>query len=135
TLSTVAGIYNVRYSATGTNAQGNAFARVEGGSFQTAPQTASLSGTYSDQGVDFGPPAGLEEVAVNVGVQVATAGIYSVSGVLTDAGGNEIASASAAPTALTLGPTNLTLHFSGEQLRLSTNNGPYLLSNVVLWDD
>lgn len=130
-----AGIYSVRYSATGTNSQGHAFARIEAGSFQIAPQTAWLAGTYSDQGVDLGPPPGLEEVAVNVGVQVATDGVYSVSAVLTDAAGNELASAAAAPTALAAGTTNLTLHFDADGLRRGTNDGPYLLTSLVLWDD
>jgi len=134
-LSTNAGIYTVRYSATGTNAQGHTFVRVEAGSFQIGPRTASLSGAYSDQGVDLGPPPGLEEVAVNVGVQVATAGVYSVSAVLADGAGNELVSAATAPTALSMGATNLTLYFDADQLRRSTNDGPYLLIDVVLWDD
>ena len=134
-ISTNAGIYSVRYSATGTNAQGHTFARVEGGSFQIAPRTAWLSGAYSDQGVDSGPPPGLEEVAVSVGVQVVTAGVYSVSAVLADAAGHQLASAAVTPTVLPMGSTNLTLHFDADGPRRSTNDGPYLLTSVVLWDD
>jgi hypothetical protein len=135
TLSTNAGIYSVRYLATGTSTLGHAFARIGGGSFQIAPRTAWLSGAYLDQGVDLGPPPGLEEIAVNVGVQVATAGVYYVSAVLADAAGNELGSAAAAPTALAAGTTNLTLHFDADGLRRSTNDGPYVLTSVVLWDD
>jgi Fibronectin type III domain/Bacterial Ig domain len=134
-LSTQGGIYTVRYSAIGTNAQGHAFARIEGGSFQIGPQTATLTGTYSDQGVDLGPPPGLEQIAVTVGVQTATSGVYSVSAILADNAGNELVTAATAPTALLAGPANLTLHFDTKPLRLSTIDGPYTLTNVVLWDD
>ena len=134
-FSTNAGIYSVRYSATGTNSQGHAFARVEGGSFQIAPRTAWLSGAYSDQGVDLGPPAGLEEITVSVGLQVVAAGVYSVSAVLADTAGNQLASAAATSASLPVGATNLTLHFDTDGLRRGTNDGPYLLTSVVLWDN
>jgi probable HAF family extracellular repeat protein len=133
--ATAAGIYNVRYGAAGINSAGHAFQRLDADTFQVASGGAALTGAYADSGLDLGPPPGLEEVEVEIGVNVAVAGQYAVSAVLTDEAGNEVAAATAPSLSLPAGPATFTLRFDGDALRRSGVNGPYVLTNVALWDD
>jgi hypothetical protein len=134
-MATTAGIYNVRYEAAGINNAGHAFQRVEADTFQVASGGAALTGVYADSGLDLGPPPGLEQVEVEVGVNVAVAGDYTVSAALTDEAGNELTAGTAPRLSLPAGPATLTLHFDGGALRRSGVDGPYVLSNIALWDD
>jgi pimeloyl-ACP methyl ester carboxylesterase len=132
--TTATGIYMVRYNASGTNALGHDYARSEAGSFQIAPQSIALSGSYSEQGVYSGVPAKLDKITVNVGVTVYSNGIYSVSAILANAAGNQLAATSSAETPLSRGSSALELLFNGDELRRATNDGPYTLTEVAVWD-
>lgn len=129
------GIYGVKYSATGTNLQGHAFSRIEGDTLQIAPQTATLPGVYSDHGEDTGPPPGLENIVVDVGVQALSEGNYAVSAKLADAQGNPLVATSASATGVSAGPATISLKFDGDVLRRSSVDGPYKLVDVELWDE
>ena len=129
------GIYGVKYSATGPNLQGHAFSRIEGDTLQIAPATANLSGAYSDNGEDTGPPPGLENVVVDVGIQVLSEGNYAASAKLADAQGSPLVATSASATGLSAGPATISLKFDADVLRRSGLDGPYKLIDVELWDE
>lgn len=135
TQCTTPGGYNARYTATGANSQGHSFSRTSGSSFQTNPQSATLSGTYSDHGEDTGPPAGIEKIIVDVGVQVIATGKYSVSAKLANSEGAELFAAASESAELAVGTAALSLPFDTEPLRTCGFDGPYKLIDVELWDD
>ena len=135
TQCTTPGGYNARYTATGANSHGHTFSRISGGSFQTNPQTATLSATYSDHGEDTGPPAGIEKIIVDVGVQVSAVGKYSVSAKLANSEGAELSATASGSAELAVGSATLSLPFDTEPLRTCGFDGPYKLIDVALWDD
>jgi len=132
--SATPGMYAARYTAQGVNSLGHEFQRVDADSFQVEPQSASLTGMYSDQGVDTGPPPGFEEISVDVGIHVAAQGNYAVSAALSDSGSNALAAATSTVASLPVGDATLHLYFSTDTLRRSGIDGPYKLTNVTLWD-
>ena len=135
TQCTTPGGYNARYTATGADSQGHAFSRISGDSFQTNPQSATLSGTYSDHGEDTGPPVGIEKIIVDVGVQVSAAGKYCVSAKLANSEGIELSTTASGSVELAVGAATLSLPFDTEPLRTCGFDGPYKLIDVALWDD
>lgn len=92
-----------------------------------------VTGLVSDRGT--GPDANgrFSGLDVTFGVDVANAGSYSWTGSLADASGNVLDSASGAAT-LGAGAGMITLSFAGTKIGDSHQDGPYHISNLMLFD-
>lgn len=92
---------------------------------------ASLTGNYTDAGVDTDADGDFDSLQLSVGVQVAEAATYNVVAWLEDGAGTQIA------WAKTYGPLNIGTHsvallFDGSIIRQSGRNGPYRIARVEL---
>ncbi|MBW2663014.1 MAG: hypothetical protein JRD93_13715 [Deltaproteobacteria bacterium] len=93
---------------------------------------AVFSGTYSDLGQDTDSDTYFNYLAVEVQLDVQTAGKYSLTGWLYDANGKIVQATSAA----SLGPGSQTmkLDFKGTSIYLNGVNGPYYLKYLTLYN-
>ncbi len=99
---------------------------------QTDPGSASLTGNYSDQGVDNDSDGFYDLLAVSVEVDVHTPGDYGVQAELY--GTDRIATAEASAADLAAGTYTFELHFPGGIISDKGIDGPYSLKNVVVLD-
>jgi hypothetical protein len=81
----------------------------------------------------------VDSLELTVGIMVARAGHFELAGTLVDGTGNQIVSSATATrlesgNPLALGSQLLTLRFDGEAIRRHGANGPYTLTNLVLYD-
>ncbi len=94
-------------------------------------ELASLTGSYSDLGVDLNSNGLYDQLKVTVGVKVNESGMYNLVGWLANSTGTQIANASVQQN-LTPGNYNQNLLFSGKVIRNAGFNGPYKLLRVEL---
>ena len=94
------------------------------------PAAAVLAPPHADVGVDSDSPAdGLfDYLAVDVSVSVAKAGVYTVTGDLTDEPPSVFIASARNSTWLAAGTDTVRLRFSGQTIRASAVNGPYNVS-------
>jgi hypothetical protein len=126
------GPYRLVVSA--SDSQGNQLSRIEETtqSYHASDfDTDSFSGIYSDSGIDTNGDGLFDQLAINVGLNVGTAGNYVVAGSLCDHSGNVIDSR-LQPAALAAGAQSVTLNFLGTAIRQSGADGPYVLTNLTL---
>ena len=100
------------------------------GSF--TPPAVSLTGSYSDHGVDTDSDGLYNALDVTVDIQINTPGAYTVQGWLYDANGQPIAGGDAR-AAFTNSGTQ-TLAFQGRSLRWQRANGPYQVRFLEVLD-
>lgn len=92
---------------------------------------ASLTGTFSDRGIDVNSDGKLEYLNIDVGVNVIVPGEYSLYGFLLDRDKRKVAW-SADHRSLSSGNQTMQLTFDGKTIEKSKLNGPYSLYNVSL---
>ncbi len=110
-------------AAAGSNAAFNATSGID--------TLARLSGNYSDWGTDVDQDGVYDFLTVQVGVDVATPGEYSVVGYLYSPDGQEVAW-SVDHEMLMSGRQEMLLQFDGRSIGSYGINGTYMLSNVSL---
>jgi hypothetical protein len=132
TIPNAPGYLNLTVTATGSDA-GIAFSRQQNLLLGIAPQTAQLNGAYSAQTPDADFNGKYDQINVQVGVNVNTAGSYSLVGDLV-ANGSAVAHTGAV-VSLGAGAQTVTLNFSGNDIRTAQRNGPFTLANLTLSDN
>ena len=128
----VGGAYAVFVTAEGT-LDSVPYARADEVTIQVSPETAQLTGTYSDHPEDADNNGRYEYLVTEVGVDVASAGDFLVSGILLGPGDVEIAS-TVHPVSLPAGTQTVPLRFDGDLIYVSGLDGPYTLTQVFLMD-
>ncbi|MCI5194023.1 MAG: hypothetical protein D3915_13020, partial [Candidatus Electrothrix sp. AU1_5] len=98
-----------------------------------SPPPASLSGQYSDNGVDTDGDGLFDTLDVSVGIEISTEGTYTIIGELETDSGKAIDVATTT-AALTISDTSILLSFSGRQIFMSRESGPYLVKRVRIVD-
>jgi predicted phage tail protein len=125
------GYLPVSVTATGSDG-GTAFERQESLMLAIAPQTAQLTGSYSDSAVDDDGDGLFDNLNIQVGVNPSVSSDFTLSGDLVV--GSQIVAHAGAYVSLTTGAQNVTLSFSGDDIRATNLNGPYTLTNLTLSD-
>ena len=92
---------------------------------------ASLTGDFSDKGIDVNGDGKLDYLNVDVGVNVVIPGEYSLYGFLLDRENRKVVW-SADHKSLSSGNQTMQLTFDGKTIENSRLNGPYYLHNVSL---
>lgn len=120
-----------------TDAEGNVLSTRTGVSqvyvaSQLDPPPLEFVGGPSDQGLDTNGNDLFESLAIDVPVQVNTAGEYLATGLLS-LGGNQLLG-SAEATSMPAGPGMLRLRFAGASLQSSGIDGPYTLQSLLVTD-
>ncbi len=128
----VGGYYPLFVSAYGTW-QGREFERGAEMLVPVYPQSASLAGTYADQGQDTDGDGRYEYLLVDVGVEVTQASGFALAGTLVD-GREDEAVSTVAYASLDIGLHVMTLPFEGALIRAHGTSGPYRLGQVILMD-
>lgn len=95
------------------------------------PGLASLTGSYSGQGVDANSDGRYESLRISVGVVVTASAEYNVVGWLKDGSGNQIAWANNQGS-LSAGSRTVNLDFDGQTIYKHGAAGPYSVSRVEL---
>lgn len=95
------------------------------------PGLASLTGSYTDQGVDTNGDSRYESLRLSAGVQVTTTAQYNVVAWLRDGSGSQIAWAKNQGS-LSPGSRTVNLDFDGETIYKHGAAGPYTVSRVEL---
>jgi hypothetical protein len=95
---------------------------------------AEFTGDYIDYGIDFDGDGLYDYLTIDVGVNVITAGNYSVLGWLYDANGSEIVW-SIDYGSLDVGNHTMHLDFDGKTIQMHGVNGPYYLKDLMLWGE
>lgn len=94
---------------------------------------AELTGSYSDAGVDSDGNGRYNHLHLSAGVDVLTAGLYSLVGTLNDRDDNAITWASQSYS-LTTGAHTATLDFDGLDIGSHGVDGPYTVTTLSLLD-
>ena len=102
--------------------------------FQILIQPTQFTGDYSDYGTDIDGDELYDYLTIDVGINVTTAGNYTVSGCLYDVNGNEIVWAGN-DTYLNIGNQTVEFNFDGKIIQNHGVNGPYYLKNITLSDE
>jgi hypothetical protein len=131
-VGTQFGIYGLSAKATGTW-DGIPFSRIAVSEVQIASGTASISGTYNDQGIDLSSDGLYDILQVEVPIVVISGARFMVFGELRSANGALLATANAAGD-LATGQQTLILYFKGEEIWANAGNGRFKLSNLTLLD-
>ncbi|NJD54460.1 MAG: carboxypeptidase regulatory-like domain-containing protein [Candidatus Methanoperedens sp.] len=96
------------------------------------PVNATITGNYSDMGVDTDGDGLYEFLTISAEINVTEGGTFSIFSTLSDQNGNEIIWLNE-PFILTAGNQTINLNFSGLEIRQNGVDGPYNLS--LLLDD
>lgn len=97
----------------------------------TADDLGSLTGSFSDQGIDSDSDGKYNSLQLSVGVQIDTASLYNVIAWLENGSGTPIAWASTQQQ-LDAGTHTVDLFFEGMIVRGSQLDGPYSIARVEL---
>jgi hypothetical protein len=92
---------------------------------------ASLTGAFTDRGIDVNGDGKLDYLNIDVGVNVIVPGEYSLYGFLLDGEKKKVVW-SADHRSLSSGNQTMQLTFDGKTIEKSKLNGPYYLHNVSL---
>jgi hypothetical protein len=96
-----------------------------------APRAIALTGTLTDRGVDNNGNRLFDQLAVNVGVELANSGFYEWSARLVDPSGIEIGFASGSAS-LSAGTRQIGLIFDGKAIGVKGFNGPYSVRSLLI---
>ncbi len=128
------GYAEVRLVATGTTGSSTPFERGKNLAFQIAPNSASLTGAYSDTPQLRLPGLLLyKALTVTVGINAVVSTTIGLSADLLDGNGNFVAHGNTIQSVIT-GTNTLSLRFDGDDIFGSQRNGPYTLTNLLLTD-
>jgi len=126
------GYYAVLATASG-NLEGSDYERAAETGFSVSPETASLTGSYSDYPEDVDGNGKHEHLVLNIAVDVAQTGQFELSAKLLDGNGDLVVGASDY-ISLTLGVQDVPLRFDGETIRTHGVDGPFTITDVYLFD-
>jgi hypothetical protein len=93
-----------------------------------------LTGEYSDIGIDDNNDGLYDWLAIDIKINTNTAGTYSINGKLADKNNNEIVWASTFDQQLSAGVSTIRLKFDGEIINAYTTDGPYLLTDLQIYN-
>jgi hypothetical protein len=100
----------------------------------TVSQTGStLTGNYSDFGLDTNSNTLFNKLVVQTGVNITNNGNYRILGTITDSAGNTLSTVKRAT--LNSGSQNVQLEFDGEQIYQNRVNGAFTLTNLKLLEE
>jgi pimeloyl-ACP methyl ester carboxylesterase len=134
TVSDIPGSTSIDVAASGAHADGAYFERAEVLAFQVSSRRAVLSGSYSDAPEPNPDDASLNtNLLVTVGIDATADGEVGLSADLVDGAGHLVAHAVASADVV-VGPSTLVLSFPGTDIFAAQQNGPYILTNVLLTD-
>ena len=132
TIPNTPGYLGLTVIANGTD-NGTAYARQTDSLLAVSPPTVQLTGAYSDVAIDDDSNGKYEALAINVGLDVAQAGDYLVSGDLVS-GNSLVAHYVGSHSFVNTGNNTITMLFNGDDIRQSGINGPYTLTNLTIAD-
>ena|GEM_PF-2675419 len=132
-LPNAPGYFSLSVIANGTDS-GIEYARQVDNLLVVSPPTVQLTGTYSDSLIDNDSNGKYEALAMNVDLDVAQAGDYLVSGDLVS-GNSLVAHYLGSHTFVSTGINTATMLFNGDDIRQSTIDGPYTLTNLTIADE
>jgi len=92
---------------------------------------ATLTGEYTDRGIDVNGDGFYDLLSVDAGVNVESPGEFTLTGTLFDRNNQEVAW-SIAHENLSQGYQNITLEFDGKTIWTHGVSGPYMLKDLVL---
>ena len=95
------------------------------------PRAIALTGTRTDRGIDLNGNALFDQLAVDLGVELATAGLYEWSSRLVDKSGVEIGFATGRGS-LSAGVTTIPLVFDGRLIGSKGFDGPYFIRSLLI---
>jgi len=134
TETSQSGNYRILFRASGTAlSTTTAFSREAFGLATVSRSTSTISGAFSDRGVDTDGDGLFNSLTIDVSLNVTHSGTYRLFGVLTDAHGNTH-QANILST-LSSGTATLSLSFDGETIFQNGVDGPYRLSTVRLAEE
>ena len=131
TLPNEPGLLLANVQATGVD-EGVPYSREKGIRLAIVPESIQLTGQYSDAANDADGDGRFDALDVQVGVNVLAAGNYAVHADLQVNG--QLVANTATPVNLPVGPSTVTLSFSGNSLRAAGVNGPYTLTYLIVKD-
>jgi hypothetical protein len=131
TNTTVGGLYNLIVHSSGT-IEGYPFTRTISKLIAVEMQKANFNNIYSDYGTDGDEL--YNYLTVDAGINVISAGNYTLVGYLYDINGNEIAS-TYNHTYLDIGNQTISLLFDGLQINKHGVDGPFNISYLTLFDE
>ncbi|MFQ6059561.1 MAG: choice-of-anchor X domain-containing protein, partial [Anaerolineae bacterium] len=132
TATEVGGYYPVVVSASG-QWRGAGYQRAQEAFIVVSPETARLTGSYTDHPQDTDGDGVYDRLIVDVGVDVVAPGEFALAVVLTDTRGREV-TRGVLPTALPAGDQKVAVPLEGALIRESGLDGPYTVSQVILLD-
>jgi len=97
------------------------------------PWSTGIIGAYSDHGIDINGDGLYEILTVDVGVNIAERGKYTLTGDLYDLNKSEVVW-SIDTGNFDPGRRTMHLNFGGMTIQKHRANGPYLLGNLSLWE-
>nr|QNO57658.1 hypothetical protein LLBILDAL_00018 [Methanosarcinales archaeon ANME-1 ERB7] len=133
TNTTVGGQYNLIVHSSGT-IDGYPFTRTISKLIAVEMQKAKFTNIYSDYGTDTDGDGLYNYLTVDTGINVNSAGNYTLVGDLYDINGNEIAS-TYNHTYLDVGNQTISLNFDGLQIYKHGADGPFNISYLALFDE
>lgn len=95
--------------------------------------TATFTGTYSDNGTDTNGNGLFDYLTIEIDMDIAEAGYYSIDGEFEDSKGNKLFAQN--NVYLDLGIQSVSLDFDGLSIHQNRTNGPYNLIHLVLYDE
>jgi len=125
------GEYYVEATISGTTTGGRPFLRTASSFFVAAPLRATLTGAFSDRGIDDDGDGAFDRVGVTPALSVAVAGEYSILVTLESSTGTTISANVIQP--LDTGATGVEVSFPVADLReILAVDGPYLVKQVLI---
>jgi len=95
------------------------------------PRAIALNGTHADHGIDSNGNTLFDQLSVDLGVELATAGFYEWSARLVDKAGTEIGFATGRGS-LGAGTTSIQLLFDGRPIGQNGFDGPYFIRSLLM---
>lgn len=125
------GAYGVEAVITGTTSQGNPFLRMASTTFEVTPVHATLTGSFTDRGIDDDGDGLFDRIGIAPGLDVTAAGDYLVTVVLKAS--NDTTLAANVTTALTTSSASAEVFFRADDIRRELGvDGPYRVSLVIV---
>lgn len=124
-----AGNYRIVFQA---GSGSSAFSREDFAVATVSRSTSTITGPFTDSGIDTDGDGLFNQLRVQVPVTIAVASNYRLVGVLTDSAGNQLTAS--VSRALAAGASTLALDFDGQTLFRNAVDGPYAISFRLVED-
>ncbi len=127
--ATETGVYAITVTVMGTSS-GVAYRRTGTTTVQVVPSGATLTGAFANRGIDLNGNGLFDQIAIDAGVTITTAGAYAVRGILRTSDGDEVFGAGEAT--LAAGAGTISARFEAAGLVATGDNGPFTLTTIEL---